>query len=62
MRFLTYKDLRMQKGIPYSDRQLRRLEAEGKFPRRTALVAGGSLKGWIESSIDTYLEGLTQKQ
>ena len=57
MRFLLYEQLRMQKGIPYSDRQLRRLEAKGSFPKRVAL-AGGSIKGWPESVINQHIEAL----
>ena len=47
MKFLTYKQLQPEKGIPYSDRQLKRLEAKGTFPKRVSL-AGGSIKGWPE--------------
>ena len=56
MRFLVYEQLRMEKGIPYSDRQLRRLEAAG-LPKRVPL-AGGSLKGWPEVVIDQHIEAL----
>ena len=58
MRFLLYEDLRMKKGIPYSDRQLKRLEERGAFPHRVPLVAGGSIKGWPESVIDEHFEKL----
>jgi predicted DNA-binding transcriptional regulator AlpA len=57
MRFLIYEQLRMEKGIPYSDRQLKRLEAKGTFPKRIAL-AGGSIKGWPEVVIDQHIEAL----
>jgi predicted DNA-binding transcriptional regulator AlpA len=57
MRFLLYEQLRMEKGIPYSDRQLKRLEAKGVFPKRVAL-AGGSIKGWPEVVIDQHIEAL----
>jgi predicted DNA-binding transcriptional regulator AlpA len=59
LRFLLYDDLRIQKGIPYSDRQLKRLEAKGTFPKRVPL-AGGSIKGWAESVIDEHLEALAE--
>ena len=58
MRFLLYEDLRMKKGIPYSDRQLKRLEAKGTFPKRVPLAAGGSVKGWPETIIDEHFENL----
>ena len=57
MRFLVYEQLRMEKGIPYSDRQLKRLEAKGAFPKRVPL-AGGSIKGWPEVVIDQHIEAL----
>jgi predicted DNA-binding transcriptional regulator AlpA len=57
MKFLTYEALKLLKGIPYSDRQLRRLEAKGSFPKRVSL-AGGALKGWPETVIDEHLEML----
>ena len=59
MRFLVFKQLQPEKGIPYSDRQLKRLEAQGMFPRRVPL-AGGSLKGWPEIVIDQHIEALVQ--
>jgi predicted DNA-binding transcriptional regulator AlpA len=59
MKFLVYKQLKPDKGIPYSDRQLKRLEAKGAFPRRVPL-AGGSLKGWPEIVIDQQLEALAE--
>jgi hypothetical protein len=62
MRFLLFKQLQPEKGIPYSDRQLKRLEARGVFPKRVALVAGGSVKGWPEPIIDNFIEGLVEKQ
>ena len=60
MRFLLYKNLQPEKNIPYSDRQLKRLEVKGLFPKRVALVAGGSVKGWPEPVIDNFLEALVE--
>jgi len=60
MRFLVFKQLAPEKGIPYSDRQLKRLEAKGTFPKRVALAAGGSIKGWPETVIDQHLEVLAE--
>ena len=57
MEFLVYEQLRMEKGIPYSDRQLKRLETKGVFPKRVPL-AGGSIKGWPECVIDQHIEAL----
>jgi predicted DNA-binding transcriptional regulator AlpA len=60
MRFLIFKQLAPEKGVPYSDRQLKRLEAKGAFPKRVALAAGGSIKGWPEIVIDQHLEALAE--
>ena len=61
MRILIFEQLAPQKGIPYSDRQLKRLEAQGKFPKRVAIVAGGTLKGWPEIVIDEYIAALAEQ-
>ena len=61
MKFLVHKQLLPEKGIPYSDRQLRRLEAKGLFPKRVPLVSGGALKGWTEVVLDEHLEALAEK-
>ena len=55
MRFLLYKQLQPEKGIPYSDRQLKRLEAKGVFPKRVSLVAWWFVKGWPEPVIDQHI-------
>ena len=59
MRVLVFKQLQPEKGIGYSDRQLKRLEAKGAFPKRVPL-AGGSIKGWPEIIIDQHLEVLAE--
>jgi predicted DNA-binding transcriptional regulator AlpA len=59
LKFLVYEQLRMEKGIPYSNRQLKRLEAKGTFPKRVPL-AGGSIKGWPETIIDEHLAELVE--
>jgi predicted DNA-binding transcriptional regulator AlpA len=59
MRFLTYQDLVSEKGVPYSNRQLKRLEAKGKWPKRVPL-AGGAIKGWVDAEIDKHLARLTE--
>jgi predicted DNA-binding transcriptional regulator AlpA len=60
MKFLVQRQLGPDKGITYSDRQLKRLEAKGLFPKRVPL-AGGCLKGWPEVVIDEHLEKLADK-
>jgi len=50
MRFLSKKEV---KGFAiYSDSHLRRLEEEGKFPKRVKLGEGRYARvGWVESEI-----------
>lgn len=55
MRLITYKELKPLKGIPFSREHLRRLEAEGKFPKRVRLAEGGDYYGYVEKEIDDYL-------
>jgi prophage regulatory protein len=55
VRLITYKELRPLKGIPFSREHLRRLEADGKFPKRVRLAEGGDFYGYVEKEIDEYL-------
>ena len=55
MRIITFKELRPLKGIPFSREHLRRLEADGKFPKRVRLAEGGDYYGYLEKEIDEYL-------
>ena len=50
-----------QYGINLSSRQLKRAEADGKFPRRVPLYAGANAKGWPSTVIEDYLAGLAGK-
>ncbi|WP_082650245.1 helix-turn-helix transcriptional regulator [Bradyrhizobium lablabi] len=54
VRLLLFHELKATCGIPYGRRQIDRLEAAGKFPKRVAI--GPRRVGWIESEIDEYLE------
>jgi prophage regulatory protein len=55
VRIITFKELRPLKGIPFSREHLRRLESEGKFPKRVRLAEGGDYYGYVEKEIDEYL-------
>jgi prophage regulatory protein len=55
VRIITFKELRALKGIPFSREHLRRLEADGKFPKRIRLAEGGDYYGYVETEIDDYL-------
>lgn len=52
VRLLSYEQLR-ERGIAYTPRSLRRLEAENKFPKRVTL--GKRTVAWVESEIDAHL-------
>ena len=47
-------------GITQSSRQLKRAEAEGKFPRRVPLYPGANARGWSSIVIEEYLEQLAE--
>jgi prophage regulatory protein len=40
--------------IPYSQNQLRRLEAEGSFPKRVRI--GANRVAWVRQEIDDWIE------
>jgi predicted DNA-binding transcriptional regulator AlpA len=61
LRFLTFEQLKHEKGIPLGDRQLRRLEAKGAFPKRIPIASGCAVKGWPEVIIDEHLAQLAEK-
>ena len=45
------------KRVPYTDRQLRELEAEGKFPKRFKLnPPDGRAVGHLESEVDAWIK------
>jgi predicted DNA-binding transcriptional regulator AlpA len=55
VRIIRYAQLNGEKGIPFSREHIRRLEAEGRFPRRIRIAEGGDFYGYIEQEIDDYL-------
>jgi predicted DNA-binding transcriptional regulator AlpA len=57
----TFEQLKHEKGIPLGDRQLRRLEAKGAFPKRIPIASGCAIKGWPEIIIDEHLAQLAEK-
>ena len=54
MRVLSFRELKFQKGIPYSRQHVGRLERARKFPRRIRLSPNSV--AWIEEEIDAWLE------
>jgi predicted DNA-binding transcriptional regulator AlpA len=56
LRLLTYRELKLVKGIPFSRSEIRRKEARGDFPRHIVLGEGASPTiAWIEHEIDRYI-------
>lgn len=55
-RVLTFKDLKTQKGWPYTAEHTRRLALEGKVPKPFK-TRGIGLNLWLNSEIDAYLAG-----
>lgn len=55
VRLLSYEALR-ERGITHSKRHLRRLEADGTFPKRVPLSS--QRVAWVEAEIDDYLHHL----
>ena len=53
MRFLSFPQLKSEKGLVYSRRHLRRLEIAGRFPRSVAISEGRI--AWVESEVDQWL-------
>lgn len=53
LRILDRKALR-EKGVPFSNVHLLRLEKAGKFPRRFSLTE--NRVGWLEGDIDGWIE------
>jgi prophage regulatory protein len=56
-RALIFRQLKPEKGIPYSRQYLSQLEKLGKFPRRFKLGPGtwGQV-AWLEEEIDAFLD------
>ena len=52
-RLLIYPELKRDKGIPYSKKQLDRLEAADRFPKRAVL--SHSRVAWSEDEIDAWI-------
>ena len=54
VRILRMKDLPSKVGFQPST--IHQLVAQGKFPASHKLVPGGHACGWLESTIDSWLE------
>jgi prophage regulatory protein len=54
-KLLLFPELR-EHGVVHGRRQIDRLEAAGKFPKRVPI--GDSRVGWVESEIDAHVGAL----
>ena len=45
----------IMRKISLSERQIRNLEADGKFPKRFLIAEGGRAVGWSENEVDEYI-------
>lgn len=60
-RYATLREL----GVPYHDSHLRRLEADGLFPRRRKLNPSGGRGGrvgWLAAEVDAWLAALADRR
>jgi prophage regulatory protein len=58
VRMLSFKQLKPEKGIPYTRQYLSQLEKAGKFPKRVPIGTGRFAKVfWLESEIDEWIAG-----
>jgi prophage regulatory protein len=53
MRILDRAALKTEKGIRFTDVHLRRLEIQGRFPKRIHI--GENRIGWVEAEVDQYI-------
>jgi prophage regulatory protein len=53
MRVLSFPELRSAKGIPYSSVWIRKLVADGKFPKPISL--GKQRVAFLESEVDAWI-------
>jgi predicted DNA-binding transcriptional regulator AlpA len=47
----------VEKAVGLSERQLRRLEADGHFPKRVSLSPSGRSVGWRASEVQAWIAG-----
>jgi prophage regulatory protein len=57
VRMLSFKQLKPEKGVPYTRQHLSRLEKTGQFPRRVRIGEGRFAQiFWLESEVDAWIE------
>jgi prophage regulatory protein len=52
-RVLGFKQLKPEKGIPWTRQYINRLEKQGRFPKKARL--GPNTIGWVEDELDALI-------
>ena len=60
MRLLTFKQLKTEKGHPYTREHTRRLVKAGKFPE--PIKVGDNRRAWVEDEYDAHLQRLAAQR
>jgi hypothetical protein len=60
-RKLTFPDLKVQKGWPYSRQHTHTLVKAGRFPHPDKLYQGGLVNVWDEDVIDAHFASKTER-
>lgn len=60
VRIVRYSEVRRKLGI--SEAKLFNMIAKGEFPRPFAITPSGRAKGWIEATVDNWIEGRESTQ
>jgi prophage regulatory protein len=53
MRLLIFPQLKTEKGVPYTNEHLARLEKREEFPRRVPI--GAARVAWLEEEVDAWI-------
>jgi hypothetical protein len=61
-RKLTFQQLKIEKGWPYSRQHTHRLVAAGVFPQPGKLYDGGLLNVWDEDVVDAHMASRTDSE
>jgi predicted DNA-binding transcriptional regulator AlpA len=59
-RALTYRQLKPEKGIPWTRQYIRRLERAGRFPHH--IMIGANTIAWLEDELDRFLDERTRER
>ena len=54
MKLVTFPELRLRKGIPWTRQHVSREERAGRFPKRVRI--GHNSIAWVEEEVDDWVE------